>query len=366
MSLPPMTPAALPETNEAAHFVVIDDDGYFLVDGVRLVDQVLGANWLRTMRKDDRGRAIIEVDGRSVIVEAVDHPLTILDIEPSKETLWRARFTYGHEETVDSSTFAGDEWDRFFVRTSSGIRAVLSRAAQQKLFEAATSYSDSSITIDGRLIEIAPYYEPLADANSAAFWSDIYQNEKPRWDSGAFHHSLPRLIAPLKLTRCRVLVLGCGNGHDAHWWKEQGHIVTGVDFAPEAIAAARAVYGESSDLKWTQADAFQLPSSWNERFDIIFEHTFFCAISPARRPEILRLWRRLLTPRGRLLGFIPIMDKVAGPPYGCTEWELRQRLLKSSRRGASPFFLSVIWNRDRGSSPLRLGQELFFVVERRD
>ncbi len=353
-------------TPESARFVVVDEDGYFSIDGIRMADQEVGAQWLSTMRKDERGRALIEVDGQAVIIEAFDHPLTILDIEPGPETHWRARFNYGYETNVDSHSLSCDEWDRFFVRTENGLRAALSRSAQSRLFQQATAYDDTSVTFDTRTIEIAPYYGSYSAANDPTFWSDIYKNETPRWDNGAFHPGLPRLIPPLKLTRCRVLVLGCGNGHDAHWWSQQGHIVTGVDFAPEAIENARATYGESSDLKWVQADAFKLPTDWNERFDIIFEHTFFCAINPARRPEVLKLWRRLLSSRGRLLGFVPIMDKPEGPPFGCTEWEFRTRLLLPPRRGASPLFLPLIWSRDRESLPKRLGQELFFVVERRD
>lgn len=360
-----LAPMSVP-TAESARFVVVDEDGYFSIDGIRMADQEVGAKWLSSMRKDDRGRAIIEVDGQPVIVEAFDHPLTILDVEPGPETHWRARFNYGYETTVDSHSLACDEWDRFFIRTETGIRAVLSRSAQSRLFQQATAYDDTSVTFGARTIEIAPYYGSHSAANGATFWSDIYRNEVPRWDIGAFHPALPRLIPPLKLTRCRVLVLGCGNGHDAHWWSQQGHIVTGVDFAPEAIENARANYGESSDLKWVQADAFKLPTDWNERFDIIYEHTFFCAVNPARRPDILKLWRRLLTPRGRLLGFVPIMDKPEGPPFGCTEWELRTRLLLPQRRGAQSLFLPLIWSRDRESISKRLGQELFFVVERRD
>jgi 2-polyprenyl-3-methyl-5-hydroxy-6-metoxy-1,4-benzoquinol methylase len=41
------------------------------------------------------------------------------------------------------------------------------------------------------------------------------------------------------MPRCRVLVLGCGEGHDAAFFAQNGHIVTGVDISPEAITRAQ-------------------------------------------------------------------------------------------------------------------------------
>lgn len=341
-------------------FVAIDEEGYFSLDGLRMADQEAGREWLASMRIDDRGRTVATIDGEVTIVEAFDQPLVALDIDATQA---RARFPYGYETEVDLETLTFDEWDRFYVRTRSGLNAVLNRAAQSRLFQDAEEFDDDSVTLSGQTIAVRPRYAATPLASDVEFWSNIFRTEeKPRFDFGQEHPLLAQLVRPLKLQRARVLVLGCGAGHDAAWFSRQGHIVTGVDFSTEAIDRAKAKYGESPDLKWLVSDAFQLPKAWTSSFDIIFEHTFYCAISPDRRDELVRLWWKLLSPNGKVMGFAPIMEKTFGPPFGGTEWELRQRLLMPPGKAR---FRPLLWQRPRTAPPIgRLGRELFFTVER--
>jgi SAM-dependent methyltransferase len=64
-----------------------------------------------------------------------------------------------------------------------------------------------------------------------------YRAGSPRWDTGVPRPELADLVdgrAP-----GRALDLGCGTGTDALYLAGRGWEATGIDFAPEAIAAAR-------------------------------------------------------------------------------------------------------------------------------
>jgi SAM-dependent methyltransferase len=105
-----------------------------------------------------------------------------------------------------------------------------------------------------------------------------------------------------------------------------------------------------------QADIFHLPAEMTGAFDMVFEHTCYCAISPSRRNELVRVWRRVLTEGGHVLGVFFTMDRPNGPPYGGSEWELRSRLGKT--------FRLLFWTRLRDSVSSRLGQELLVYAQK--
>lgn len=352
----------------------MDEEGYFVVDGLRVADVNLGLDWMSRIRMDDRGREILINEPDRVIIEAFDQPLVALDVEVvanvGEKAQIKARFPYGFEADLRIDSLRVDEWDRFYARTVDGVPVVFSRSAQSRIFQMATEYDDDSIAFGEHTLQTRPLFEELAPTSDSDWWDSAYTSGNNRWDNGNPHQLLDALIPPLKITRCRVLVLGCGAGHDASWWERQGHIVTGVDFSKEAIDRAREKYGERDSLKWIQADIFKLPKEWTSRFDIIFENLVFCAVSPERRDDLVRTWWRLLSPRGRVIGLIPILDKPTGPPFGSSEWEIRKRLLIAPQHGATSSrrarFLPLLWNREKKSVEKRLGHELFFVVERAD
>ena len=64
-----------------------------------------------------------------------------------------------------------------------------------------------------------------------------YRLGTPRWDSGVPQPELEQLVAGRPPGR--VLDLGCGTGADAVYLAGHGWEAVGIDFAPEAIAAAK-------------------------------------------------------------------------------------------------------------------------------
>lgn len=155
------------------------------------------------------------------------------------------------------------------------------------------------------------------------FWQDRYQSGNMPWDLG---HASPHFEYLLKtqsekLPPGRMAVLGSGRGHDAAYFAAAGFEVTGFDYAPGAVEAARQLYGNA--VTFVQADicdlAFAAPGSpYHQAFDYLLEHTCFCAIHPSQRDDYARSARDLLKPGGLLIGVFWEHGDDDGPPHNTT------------------------------------------------
>lgn len=154
----------------------------------------------------------------------------------------------------------------------------------------------------------------------AADWSHRYLKGATPWDMGRTHPELERRldidpslggIAP-----GRALVPGCGRGHDALALAEAGWEVTAIDAAQVLEADLRARL-EPIGAMFVCTDIFSWSSE--EPYDVIFDHTFFCAIPPEDRPKMGDVCNRLLGPSGRVISIVfPVgrPEREGGPPFG--------------------------------------------------
>jgi SAM-dependent methyltransferase len=146
------------------------------------------------------------------------------------------------------------------------------------------------------------------------------------WELGhpgpPFVHALDRgLVAPPG----RAFVPGCGSGHDALLLAQRGFEVAAVDISPTAVVRARELFAatdRTADVR--EADLLALPDDLRE-FDLVLEHTCFCAVPPERRDDYVDAVARSLRPGGRLLGLFFMIEPEEGPPFGATEEEVRHR-----------------------------------------
>lgn len=168
--------------------------------------------------------------------------------------------------------------------------------------------------------------EPLLTAD---FWEGRYQEGSDRWDLG---QPAPPFVSLLQSEQAprpgRMAVLGSGRGHDALLFAAHGFEVVGFDFAPSAVADARAAaerLGYSS-AQFVQRDIFGLHREFAASFDYVLEHTCFCAILPAQRAEYLRLVQQILRPGGEVIGLFWAHERPGGPPFGITLTKLQQQL----------------------------------------
>lgn len=341
----------------ADRYIYIDEEGYFAFDGKRVDDQELGRTLLDNLKYDDQQRLLTSMKDVPAFVEYFDAPLIARHVH-FNGAQGEIDLPYGMKSRFDFSGLSVDQWDRFHGTTDKNIPFIFSRQAQVEFFDMLDSFDDDSITVKGKEYSVPPWLMPNRENDHQEFWSDLYKTGDTGWEMGHEAPALSAILPQLKMVKSRVLVLGCGSGHDAAFFAKAGHVVTAVDFSGEAIARAKKNYGQYDNLSFFQADAFNLPEKWFGEFDLIFEHTCYCAISPDKRDELVKNWRKLLQPQGHLLGIFFAHEKRVGPPTGGSEWEVRQRL--------KPGFDFLYWMRWHQSQDKRKGKELIVYARKKD
>lgn len=190
-------------------------------------------------------------------------------------------------------------------------------------------------------------------------WEAAYQTGETPWDKGA---GAPELAFVLSegLLNGRVLVPGCGLGHDARLIAAaEASEVLGVDIAPSAVDAACAL-GVGGNLRFEQGDLFALPMAYKAHFNWVWEHTCFCAIDPSLRASYVNSVAEALQLGGCLLAIFYLNprddDDREGPPFGVSKAEL-------DRQFGDRFELVREWA-PRGSYPGREGREWCRLLRR--
>jgi SAM-dependent methyltransferase len=151
-------------------------------------------------------------------------------------------------------------------------------------------------------------------------WDQAYQENFTPWDKGQPSPPLVEWLTRNKVSG-RVLVPGCGVGHDVAHLVSLGIDAHGLDIAPTAVARAKEHYPQLVE-RFVLADLFE----HRGEFDAIIEHTCLCALPPEWRGKYRDAVAKLLKPGGLLIGtwFVnPEMDPgESGPPFGISPEEL--------------------------------------------
>ncbi|MBC86387.1 MAG: hypothetical protein CL677_04340 [Bdellovibrionaceae bacterium] len=342
-------------------YLTIDQDGFVIFDGNRLESKEEGLILLQNMRPREGFGTRIETEFQGVraIIEAFDTPLIIQRVELNSSNTEELKLTanYDFKTTVQLQNLYLDEWDRFRGYTEQGIPFVFTRPAQAMFFNLCDEFTDETVTINGSEYTPKTWLAPNTEVSDELFWSSRYQKESTPWDMERPHPALASVLPQLKLNKQRILVLGCGSAHDAAFLADAGHIVTAVDFSKAAIEKAQTKFGDRANLKFFHGDAFQLPETFQGQYDLVFEHTFQCAINPEKRNDLVKVWNRCLHREGYLLGLFFVFDRPGGPPFGGSEWEIKSRL--------DPYFDFLYWTRWRRSEDERQGSELIVYGQRK-
>ncbi len=171
------------------------------------------------------------------------------------------------------------------------------------------------------------YHFTVSDLASS--WSIRYAMSQTPWDLGEPHAELvTRLAADPGLGTGepgRVLVPGCGSGYDAEALADAGWTVTALDFAASAQNLVETKLGDRG--AFVLGDLFEYQPT--NPFDLVFDHTCFCAIDPERRPEYGNAAARWLKPNGRFVSIVFPMGKpveLGGPPHAMATDDLRVAL----------------------------------------
>jgi SAM-dependent methyltransferase len=156
-------------------------------------------------------------------------------------------------------------------------------------------------------------------------WEARYIASDTPWDKGAAH---PALIDHLKKQPItgRVLVPGCGVGHDVRALAQNPALsILGMDIAPTALRLARS-FPRAGNESYLEGDFLAGDAVEAGSFDVIFEHTCFCAIPPIRRKDYVKSASDALRSGGLLLAVFftnPENTDPSTPPFRCEMNEIR-------------------------------------------
>ena len=163
-------------------------------------------------------------------------------------------------------------------------------------------------------------------------WQHHYATGNTPWDRGG---PAPALLHWLETHRLhgRVLVPGCGSGHDLVTLAGSGASqITGLDIAPGGVAAASARTASLPQVSVVEGDLFEYAHGPGRgQFDWVFEHTCFCAIPRERRDDYVSAVTAALKPGGFLLAIFYLHpwdageDQEQGPPFRSEVAELDRR-----------------------------------------
>ncbi len=145
-------------------------------------------------------------------------------------------------------------------------------------------------------------------------WNQAYQENFTPWDKGLPSPPLVEWLADNTLSG-RVLVPGCGLGHDVAYLVSRGIDAYGLDIAPTAVARAQEQHPQLAE-RFVCANLFEFEG----QYDAIVEHTCLCALPPEWRTKYRDAVASLLKPGGLMVGVFyinPEMDPgESGPPFG--------------------------------------------------
>ncbi len=184
------------------------------------------------------------------------------------------------------------------------------------------------------------------------YWTERYKTNAIGWDIG---YASPAIIefAQEFDKDSKILIPGAGNGHESLALARLGyHNITVCDLS--YIPLKNIEENDSTNtIKTVEGDFFEL----YEKFDLILEQTFFCALEPNLRNDYINQMYKLLKPNGFLGGLLfGIEFDKQGPPFGGN--------LQTYKEAFSQLFEIVKMDVCQNSIPERLGSEIFFVVKR--
>ncbi len=187
------------------------------------------------------------------------------------------------------------------------------------------------------------------------FWNNKYKDNKTGWDLGAISPPLKAYFDQLENKELKILIPGGGNSYEAEYLFKNGFKnVFVVDLSIIALENIKTRIPEFPDSQLLHANFFDI----EERFDLIIEQTFFCAINPNLRPKYASKIHSVLKSKGKLVGLL--FDAILNedhPPFGGNKKEYLSYF--------EPYFLIHNMEPCYNSYHNRQGKELFVMLQKK-
>lgn len=174
------------------------------------------------------------------------------------------------------------------------------------------------------------------------FWQARFEAGQTPWDRGAASPQLARWLDAGALAPCRIVVPGCGSGHEVAALAAAGFDVTAVDYTAAAVQRTRERLAQAGlTARVIEADVL----SWSppSPVDAIYEQTCLCALYPDHWVAYSRRLHEWLRPGGRLYALFAQIARpgaaaglIEGPPYHCDVNAMRALFDESRWQWAAP------------------------------
>lgn len=187
------------------------------------------------------------------------------------------------------------------------------------------------------------------------FWNAHYQNNDLKWDLGSVSPPIKQYIDQLDNKSKKILIPGAGNAYEAAYLFENNYLnTTVIDLVKAPLINLSNRVPAFPDNQLIQTDFFKHQGC----YDLIIEHTFFCALQPSLRVSYMNKMADLLPAGGKLVGLLFNFELTSeGPPFGGAADEY----IKLFSTKFNIITLETCYN----SIKPRAEKELFFIFEKK-
>ncbi len=190
---------------------------------------------------------------------------------------------------------------------------------------------------------------------SNEFWSQRYEQNQTGWDLGEISSPLKAYIDQLEDKDLKILIPGAGNAYEAEYLFKQGfRNVYVADISKKPLQNLLSRVPDFPKDHLLNINFFEI----DDKFDLILEQTFFCALPINSRKDYAEKTAELLKQNALLSGLLfsfPLTEN--GPPFGGS----KEEYLTYFR----PYFEIEILEICYNSIKPRQGSELFFKFRKK-
>jgi len=196
----------------------------------------------------------------------------------------------------------------------------------------------------------------MEDKLGKDYWDKRYLDQTAVWDMGKVSPPLKDYIDQLTNKDIAILIPGCGNAYEAGYLLGLGFTnITLIDLSPVLVQAIEQKFSayNGKQLHVICGDFFNL----HQKFDLVLEQTFFCALDPSLRKNYADKMAEILNPGGKLAGVLFNRDFEGGPPFGGSKEEYKKLF-------SGKFTINKMEACYNSIEP-RQGNELFIIFSKR-
>lgn len=146
------------------------------------------------------------------------------------------------------------------------------------------------------------------------FWNQRYIDNEIGWDLGEVATPLKEYIDQLDNKNLKIIIPGCGNAYEAEYLFNKGFKnIFLIDLSPTALEQFATRVSNFPQDQLICDDFF----NHNNKYDLMIEQTFFCALNPELRNEYVQHTANILNHNGKLVGLLFNEElNTDHPPFG--------------------------------------------------